>query len=208
MIVTLEWILAVVLGGWLAISVLGNIPTLGPRLRRQDWIGLIPNWALFARPRMYDVALLQREVLGDGTLTEWRENRVVTPRPWYSFVWHPALGPKRALLAMADQIAGTAAWSRSRAGADATGQGTPGAVGVMLAPHYLMLLDYVSARSHPLATATQFMVVGLEGQAVTGAHDVSAGGLVLFASEFHLVARDAVPPPDDRRGHDRPRIAL
>lgn len=198
MTVVLTWLFGVVFAGWFVLTVLANVPGLRGRVRRGDWMGLLPNWELFAHPRFYDVVLLSRSVLADGAVTQWREAPVVLQRPWYSFIWHPTLGPKRALLACADRICAAAA-SQALPPRPRPGQGTRGAPHVMMLPQYLVVLNYVSARVHPAATGVQFMFVSLERQGVTGRYDVDAGGAVLFVSEIHRVdrARAAAPLAGD-----------
>jgi hypothetical protein len=197
-----DWLLAVLLAVWFGYTVLANVPALRSRLRRWDWIGLIPDWALFARPRTHDFALLQRELLPDGTITSWREVVVIVPRPWYSFIWHPALGPKRALLAISNQLCNLAEVRARRAAGETRSLGTPGAMSVMTSVPYLLLLECVSAQADPASDAVQFMLLGMTNQAITGRYDLTAGGEVLFASEFHLVTR-----PGAGHGHLRPRLA-
>jgi hypothetical protein len=100
-----DWAVGLVLALWLAVTVVAAVPSLRRRVTYWDVARLIPNWALFVRPRTEDLVLLRRDLLADGTLTGWIEVEIAGPSRWYNFLWHPELGPKRAFLALADHIA-------------------------------------------------------------------------------------------------------
>jgi hypothetical protein len=53
---------------------------------------------------------------------------------------------------------------------------------------YLGILRDVSARSHPAADATQFMVMRVRNLAVDGRYDNKGSARVAFVSEIHAVA--------------------
>lgn len=194
----LGWLVGALLAVWFVITVLANIPSLrGPfrrPLHRFDVANLVPDWALFAKPRTVDMVLLRRDVLRDGTLTSWRELEIAGGRRWFNFVWHPELGARRAFLSLADQAARQATtyqrgtWLRP-------GQGTPSAIPDMTTVPYLAMLKYVSELSHPSVDATQFMLMSVPGRAISGPFEATQQGTIVLVSEVHLV-RPPAPPPD------------
>lgn len=184
----LGWAVGGVLAVWFLVSVIGNVRRWRPALTAHDVAGLVPNWALFARPRTHDVVLLQREVLADGSLTRWRELEVDGPRPWYAFLWNPGLGPRRAMLALGDMTLRQNQLRRQRGLAEFD-QGTAGSRGAMTSVPYLVLLHHVSSRAHAAAVATQFMLVAVTGQVVGGRYDLEAEAEAMFVSELHSLGR-------------------
>ncbi len=187
----IEGILGAVLVVWFVLTVLANIRRLRPALTRHDAGGLLPDWALFAKPRIEDFVLLRRDLLRDGTLTSWRELDIGEERRWYNALWNPGLGPRRARLALASLTARVGAPERRKRWAR-PGQGTADAIAIMTSVPYLSLLKYVSVRSHPAVHATQFMWVSVRDQALTGRRGEGPVGTVTFVSEFHHV-RQAAP---------------
>jgi hypothetical protein len=197
MTVALDWIVAVVLAFWFLAIVLANIPVIRPRLVRHDTARLLPNWALFAAPRVADLTILRRDLLRDGALTKWREVDTAGPRRWYNFIWNPDLGTRRAFLALSSSIVGPPR-PRPRPPATSFGQGSPAAWRAMTRVPYLTLLHYLSERSNPAVEATQFMIVSVRGQAITGRYDNendnSSDESIEFVSEFHLVRPRVLGP--------------
>jgi hypothetical protein len=183
----LSWLVGALLAAWFLLTVLRNIPALRTAFQRRDAAQLLPDWALFARPRTQDMVLLRRDVLGDGTLTRWCEVPVAGPRRWYNAVWNPGLRPRRALLALASAIIRGAQRDRREGRQVAGGQGTPTALPAMISVPYLVLLRYISERSHPAVAATQFMIVAVENQAITGPYAEAGPGKIEFVSELHQV---------------------
>ena len=68
-----DWAVGLVLALWLAVTVVAAVTSLRRRVTYWDVARLIPNWALFVRPRTEDLVLLRRDLLADGTLTGWIE---------------------------------------------------------------------------------------------------------------------------------------
>ncbi len=200
MTAALGWAVGAVLGIWFVGIVLANTRRTRPFLTRRDVAGLLPDWALFARPRIEDYVLLRRDVLRDGTLTRWAELEVAGHRRWYNFIWNPGLGPRRAQLALAAQIIRIGRPHR-RGRRPHPGQGTVDAIGIMTSVPYLSLLKYVTTRSHAAVDATQFMIVSVPDQALTGRRGPGELGAVVFVSEFHAVGAVTSDPSsvDDRR---------
>lgn len=181
-----SWLVGAVLAAWFLVTILRNLPPLRVAFARRDAARLLPDWALFARPRTADVILLRRDLLRDGTLTSWREVEVAGPRRWYNFIWNPELGPRRGFLSLGTLLSANA--RRARRPADgARGQGTPTALTVMAGAPYLGILRYLSERSHPAVQATQFMIMAVENQAITGRYAPGGPGSIEFVSEFHRV---------------------
>jgi hypothetical protein len=168
-----SWLVGAVLAAWFLVSIPRNVPSLRVAFARHDAARLIPDWALFARPRTADIVLLRRDILRDGTLTSWREVEVAGPRQWYNFVWNPELGPRRGFLSLGTILVANARRTR-RPADEARGQGTRAALTVMAGVPYLTILRYLSERSHPAVEATQFMIMAVEGQAITGRYAPSA----------------------------------
>jgi len=196
MIGILGWLVGALLGAWFLVTVLASIPSLKRSLTRSDVVRLIPDWALFARPRTEDMVLLRRDILRDGTLTQWRELEIAGQRGWYNFIWNPGLGPRRGFLSLADQTA-KAVQRRRRIAWRLPGQGSASSIPDMTTVMYLAILKYVSGRSHPAVDATQFMVMSVAGQAISGRYAPAEPGSVVFVSEFHLVRRQEPLPEDD-----------
>lgn len=192
-----DWAVAALLSLWFVAILLRNLPlpAVRDRLTRHDTLGLLPVWALFAWPRLNDPVLLYRRVRPDATVTGWTEIPVIVDRPWYSFVWHPQLGRKRALLTFATALE-TAARRRLQQRPVPHGQGTPGANLVMGTDAYLILLDMVSAHCRADDAAVQFMLVALTDQQTSGRWDTTAGGSVRFVSELHRPSPDLVRPAE------------
>ena len=79
----------VVVISWLTLTLLSNLPRVGPFIRRFDSAGLLPRWTFFApNPGVTDTILLVRERNADGDWSDWRVAwRCVSNR--LRFIWHP-----------------------------------------------------------------------------------------------------------------------
>ena len=181
-----SWLVGALLAAWFLITVLRNIPALRSAIARHDAARLIPDWALFARPRTADLVLLRRDLLQDGTLTSWREVEIAGPRRWYNFIWNPDLGPRRAFLGLASLMAASASRD-GHAVRESPGQGTPPALAAMTTVPYLTVLRYLSERSHGAVDATQFMIMAVPDQAISGRYTPGRPGRIEFVSELHRV---------------------
>jgi hypothetical protein len=196
-----SWIVGALLAAWFLITVARNLPPLRAAFLRLDAGRLIPDWALFARPRTADMVLLRRDLLQDGTLTSWREVEVAGPRRWYNFIWNPDLGPRRGFLSLAS-IIGLVARRDQGGQQHIRGQGTKTALPAMTGVHYLTVLQYLSQRSHAAVEATQFMIMAVGGEALTGRYAPGEPGKIVFVSELHRVKRSGSLPGQAR---GRPR---
>jgi hypothetical protein len=139
---------AVLMFGWLALSVIGQIPcAFTRRIRRFDLCGLIPHWTFFAPvPGTADYFLLYRDQLLDGSLTDWRELPLCDSRkPWH-IIWNPRKREKKALFDL------TSALMREVLAA-------PVEVAQFSVP-YLVLLSYVSGLPRAFTgKGTQFLLM-------------------------------------------------
>ncbi len=183
----LSWLVGALLAAWFLLTVLRSVPRWRLAFLRRDAARLIPDWALFARPRTEDMVLLRRDLLRDGTLTRWQEVTVAGPRRWYNFAWNPELGPRRAFLSLASVITATAKRDRRAHRQAAGGQGTATALAAMTSVPYLTVLRYLSEQSHAAVVATQFMIVAIGDQAITGRYAPAGPGAIEFVSEMHNV---------------------
>lgn len=186
MLTGLSWLVGALLGLWLLATVLRSIPVFRPLIAFRDRARLVPDWRLFARPWTADLVLLRRDLLQDGTVTHWIEVDVAGPRRWYNFLWNPELGPRRAFLGIASIIVASPGRNLREAG-EPQGQGMTAALPAMASPPYLAVLQYLSAASHAAVLATQFMIVSVPGQALTGKYAAGEPGTVRFVSELHRV---------------------
>lgn len=191
------------LATWLLVTVVANILPVRRRWLRRRRLEFIPSWALFARPRVEDFVLLRRDLLHDGTVTRWREVRVADVRHWWNVLWSPELGPRRAFLALAAQISTSSERRPNRVWRN-PGQGTGTAVDDMTTVPNLTILQYLSDRTPPAVDATQYMIVALRNQAITGPVATSGESRVVFVSEMHLVRPPSGAEPDD----ERPRASV
>jgi hypothetical protein len=194
----LGWLVGALLTAWFLMTVLRNIPALRAPLARRDQGRLLPGWALFAQARTTDMILLRRDLLRDGSLTCWREVEVAGPRRWYNFIWNPEFGPRRAFHGLGCALADDARRG-GRPPGGAQGQGTATALTAMLTGPYLTVLGYLTRRSHPAVEATQFMIVAVHGQALSGRYAPGEPGSIAFVSELHRISRPG-PPRDPARG--------
>ena len=186
-----SYVVGGILAVWFGLAVLATSRAVGDHLTGPDQADLLQPWDLFAKPRVADLILLRRDILKDGTLTSWREVDVSGPRRWTDFAWNPDLRARRAYLGMArDLVTAT----REASPDQPAGEGTRGALDAMTTRPYLGILRYVSARSHPAADATQFMVMRVRNLAVDGKYDSEGSARVAFVSEIHAVAAVEVEP--------------
>jgi hypothetical protein len=192
----LTWVAGGILAVWFLATVAANIPPLRRRWFRRR-LEFIPNWALFARPRVEDFVLVRRDLLHDGTLTGWREVRIAGGRHWWNALWSPELGSRRAFLALAASVTTRTGRRASRVWPH-PGQGTSTAVEDMTTVSHLTILRYLSERSARSVEATQYLIVALSDQSITGPIAASGQSRVVFASEMHLVRPASAEPVDER----------
>jgi hypothetical protein len=153
---------------WLGASLLVNVPRLTPLIRGLDVLALVPEWKFFApNPGRADYHLLFRDQFPDGTLTDWTEIALITPRSWWMIAWNPEKRGKKALF---DVVSELAAYAR-----DADLQ-------IELSIPYLTILNFVSLLARSAAPSyTQFVIMYAEsGSGATEPH-------LLFLSGMHAL---------------------
>lgn len=167
----MEWLAALFLGGWLAVSALYQTKrvTWVNRLKYRDLFALIPSWTFFApNPGTTDTNLLYRDRLQDGSTTVWREVR------WESrftrFLWNPNKRLQKGITDMA------------RGAQQAANTHREHAERLLIDPSFLGLLNFVSHLEHsPLTERTQFCVARSYGA------DATQEASVEFVSNFHRI---------------------
>jgi hypothetical protein len=117
-------------------------------LRAVDIFGLIPVWTFFApNPGMTDYYLLYRDRLPDGSLDNWKKIELKGAENGFRVaLWNPT---KRKQKALSDLFTSLIEFVR-HGGIDAAVVSVP----------YILILNFITARSHTLGTGgTQFMVL-------------------------------------------------
>lgn len=162
------WTAAIVLGGWLAASVVHQLrPRWWSRIARHDAFNLLPSWSFFApNPGREDLHLVYRDRSGDG------------PGPWRLLdpgaddvrcrcLWNPARFPRKAVHDLANGLLQAA---RANAGAPRV---------ALLSGSYLAVLHWVMSQPAAAAATThrQFALVASAGS--------ERGLTVRFVSEEH-----------------------
>lgn len=86
-----EKFLGVVIGSWIALSYLGQIPSPEYNvIRKRDYLNFIPNWKFFAPvPASYDLYLYARYQKEDGTISQWYPLHEYSKRDVKSILWYP-----------------------------------------------------------------------------------------------------------------------
>lgn len=133
---------------WAAATLRFHVPLADNlHLRRRDPFGLIPDWRFFApEPGKLDYHLLYRDRLADGTVSDWKEVKVDSPRRWFGFVWNPFRRDRKGLFDIVGEIGRLAR--------------SDGPTAVKGSVAYLALLTYVSARPRlPGCVIVQFCIM-------------------------------------------------
>lgn len=157
-----------VLGGWLIASAVGQLPVERfQRLRRWDPGNLIPEWTFFApNPGIHDAHLLYRDLLEDGTLTEWREIPLLEPRIYAHTVWNPNSRQEKAVFDAISELKIRSAYTDQKS--------------LQVSVPYLALLNFVSSLFHEEgANATQYLVAESTGI------DLTEEPSMVFLSNLH-----------------------
>lgn len=132
-----------------------------------------PNWNFFApHPGQWDYHLLYRDRLADGSVTAWTETTELTnTRDRYKWVWNPNLYRNKGLFDMgqelAKEIVDVEEFEQEIPDSDDDEEPqspdqmeTIQSKNHILSTQYLLILNYVSARSHhEEARETQFMLM-------------------------------------------------
>ena len=140
----------IVLGAWLAATVISAFPAMASVLNRLGtFTALVPRWNFFSpRPGIHDYHLLYRDQWEGGGVGVWQEvPGFAQPRNLTASVWNPHRVSKKALFDLAVELARESLAVENRQEY------------AKLSIPYLVLLNYVSQlpRPHP-SIATQFML--------------------------------------------------
>ena len=154
---------------WLGASAIGQLGSQRvQRLRRMDFLGVVPVWTFFApNPATGDIYLVYR----DDVTRRWTEIHIRRPRrSWRASVWNPDRRAAKALFDIAGEIVQSAHGSRTRGA-------------VQLCVPYLTLLGFVCghAAREPAASAVQFMLLSDHGMEKRG------DPVPVFISNWHTL---------------------
>ncbi|SNS20902.1 hypothetical protein SAMN06893096_102512 [Geodermatophilus pulveris] len=145
----------VVLAGWFAVSVVGQVDSRAlDWLKARDHFSLIPRWTFFApKPGTTDYHLVYQSSTDGRALTEWREEQLADTRTVLGAVWNPSKRNKKALC---DAVRAMGRMARE-VGEENTWQ-------VQYSISYIAVLSYLSGLPHPpSATQIRFMVLESDG---------------------------------------------
>lgn len=95
----------VVLGVWLVVSVVAQLPLFSKLRTHWNHFGLIPNWYFFTSPLIaYQLKLCGRRQLPAGGFSEWTEFPVAKGRPMLAGLWNPQRRLGKALIDIASKL--------------------------------------------------------------------------------------------------------
>jgi hypothetical protein len=178
--VMLDFIVGMILGGWLIVSIVGQFHSKRiNRIRRYDYFNLIPLWTFFApNPGQSDYHLLYRDKLRDGSLTDWAEIPLTHRREVKAFVWNPMKRETKVLADIVNSVATLVDYHRE--------QNTPvKTIGdaVMLSTPYLILMNIVLHRAKNTfqSEQRQFALAETHGFDSNGKPDL------ILCSPFHTL---------------------
>jgi hypothetical protein len=83
--------LAVILCGWLALSVVRQFHEEAPNwIRRLDVLKMVPDWRFFGpHPQYADHHLFVRDILDTGESTDWKRVALASTKGYWVFIWNP-----------------------------------------------------------------------------------------------------------------------
>jgi hypothetical protein len=170
-----------ILGLWLAVSVVNQLCPGRSRLSRRlaeavaryDVCFLIPDYRYFAPdPPAYDLDIVYRDRLVDGSLTPWRPIVRSSRTPWRA-MWNPAKRKGQVLSDRSRRLLRQIRWSARGVGRVAE---------VLRSDEYASLVRCVTAASHSRHTChAQFAVV------VSTGFDTRTRATPAFVSPFFAV---------------------
>lgn len=137
-------------GLWFIITALCQLPiSLSRRIQEVDILNIIPRWNFFApTPGTYDVHVLFRDRLPDGSLSRWREVPRSIPPRFINPLWNPGRRHNKAVFDATRHLADQASHYRE----------TPELVQLSLP--YIVILNFVSSLPRPYqACQTQFLLM-------------------------------------------------
>jgi hypothetical protein len=186
-----RWAAYTFFAGWYGLSVLQQMEKTKLARKVDPTSMAIPNWRFFAPlPARHDYNVLHRDRLRDGTVTEWREESLATPRSISQVLWHPRRRVEKTLFDVASEL-----FQVSKEIDDPRR--------IQLTVSYLSLLNHIANRV-PHADETesiQFLV------AHSAAHEERVEPQLLFLSEWHALRAGTVDvaaaePAPGTRGSD------
>jgi hypothetical protein len=134
----------ILLGLWLAVSLLGNLSSF-ERLRRWDFFSLIPQWKFFSpNPATRDFVFLYRLQLTNESLTNWIEVPLDSSRAWWNFIWNPGKRQRKAFFDLASELSVVIKDGEMEV--------------AQLSIPYLALLNFISGR-YPYCRGVQFLLM-------------------------------------------------
>lgn len=94
-----ELLISMIFGVWFVATGIAQFKNpVGDFLRRYDYLHLIPRWTFFApNPETNNYYLLYRNVIPEGTYTDFQEVILHQPRVWRAF-WNPSRRASKVLL--------------------------------------------------------------------------------------------------------------
>jgi hypothetical protein len=150
----LGWSVSLVLGAWLLLTIVRQVPRASAALARRDPLGVLPIWTFFApRPGDADHHVVFRDFLPDGEATEWTPLRLPRSGRWRA-LWKPSKRVEKLVTDCAPSVVHEAVDL-----GDAHRLGIP----------YLLIAGLVESAPHDFrAAATQFAIVDVR-RALTSA---------------------------------------
>lgn len=142
--------LIVLFGAWWVLSAVAQLPTaFSSWLQSLDVVNVIPRWNFFApSPGTYDVHVLYRDRLQDGSVTDWHEIPAEVPPRFINPLWNPGRRHNKAVFDVTRHIADYAS----------THEGET--LQIQMSMPYLVLLNFVSKLPRVYgARETQFLLM-------------------------------------------------
>jgi hypothetical protein len=135
-------------------------------IRQKDLLNFLPAWYFFApTPVTYNVFLVYRVAYEDGQSSVWQQVAFHEQRMWWHCIWNPKKRMNKAFFDLMKDLIDHIRLNRDEHF-------------VAMSLPYLILLNFVSSREHPIAAAqVQFAIMRKE----SGETDHE----VLFVSGYH-----------------------
>ncbi len=176
------------LGVWFLISIPNQLTNRhGAWVSRFDPFGFVPKWTFFAPvPGTLDYRLIYRDLLADGTPSDWQEVDWCVKRRWIHVVWHPRRLTTKLIIDSINGL-GQVVSSMVKEGIDIERKPQ----GMILSTPYVLLLNLVMAmpRQNTEAVARQMAVFQVDPLAARQPGvDFERMGALIFCSSAHDLA--------------------
>ena len=100
----IEIVLVIFFSLFFLISVLYQFFSLRKKIRKYDYLNIIPTWTFFApNPVKHDYHLLYRNK-ENNNVSKWKEVPLIKKKNNFSFIWNPERRIKKSLLAIANSL--------------------------------------------------------------------------------------------------------